>query len=306
MDQKNQNLILCFDTETTGLFRPKKTDPPTTIKEPYVLQISWCIYDRYERAIIKMVDTYIRVEDTVPITAEITAINGATREKCNGGILITDALKMFYNDFIQCGVIIAHNIEYDQQMLLLEWSRHKDELKAYPIDLLFSVGWLMANNIKLKCTQRIGTPLCKIEVPNRRGYKFPKLIELYEFLFHETPENLHNSMIDILVCLRCFLKMSYQYNIDNGVFHKIVDYYMKSGGSGKRGELLNTKIGVEKPPVLFPFPKILPELAPESLTPESLTPSNKSILESNKPLPLLFEDSSLIYEDEFYTISIYI
>jgi hypothetical protein len=297
MDQYNQNLILCFDTETTGLFRPKKTDPPNTVKEPYVLQISWCIYDKYECAIIKMVDTYIRVADTVPITAEITAINGATREKCNGGILITDALKMFYNDFIQCGVVIAHNLEYDQQMLLLEWARYKEELKAFPIDLLFSTGWLMANNIKLKCTQRIGTPLCKIVVPNRGGYKFPKLVELYEFLFHETPENLHNSMIDILVCLRCFLKMCYQYNIDNTVFKKIIDYYVKSSGSAKRSVLLNTKIGVEKSPVLFPFPKIYPEFA------HGLIPG-KSILDSDKPLPLLFEDSSLIYEDEFYTISI--
>jgi DNA polymerase-3 subunit alpha len=291
MDQKNQNLILCFDTETTGLFRPKKTDTVGAGQDPFILQISWCIYDRCERAIIKMVDTYIHVEDTVPITAEITAINGATREKCDGGILITDALKMFYNDFIQCGFIVAHNLEYDKQMLLLEWGRHKEELAAFPIDLLFSVGWLTANNIKLKCTQRIGTPLCKLVVPNRGGYKFPKLVELYEFLFREIPENLHNSMIDILVCLRCFLKMSYQYNIENDVFHKIIEYYMKSSGSTKRDVLLNTKIGVEKSPVLsLPFPKIYPE----------------SFLETDKPLPLLFdEDTSLIYEDNgFYTISI--
>lgn len=295
--ENKQHLILCYDTETTGLFRPKKTDPPSAIKtDPFVLQISWCIYDTISRAIIKMMDTYIRVADSVPITDEITAINGATREKCNGGIHIIDALKMFYDDFNQCGIIIAHNQEYDQRMLLLEWSRYKEELQEFPFDRMFSIGWLTANQIKIKCTQRIGTNLCKIVIPNRRGYKYPKLVELYDFMFHEKPENLHNSMIDILVCLRCFLKMCYQYNIDTVVFKKIIDYYVKSNGSAKRNELLNTRIGVEKPPVLFPFPNIHPN---------DLLSGSKSILETDKPLPLLLEDLSLHNVDnEYYTISI--
>jgi hypothetical protein len=38
--------------------------------------------------------------------------------------------------------------------------------------------------------------------------KFPTLAELYTKLFEQPlPENMHNSIIDVLVCLRCFLKL---------------------------------------------------------------------------------------------------
>jgi hypothetical protein len=40
--------------------------------------------------------------------------------------------------------------------------------------------------------------------------KFPTLCELYMHLFHKTPENLHNSMMDVLVCLRCYLKSNFR------------------------------------------------------------------------------------------------
>ena len=45
-------------------------------------------------------------------------------------------------------------------------------------------------------------------------YKFPKLIELFKFYFPEEihPENLHNSMIDVLITLRCYGML--EYNID--------------------------------------------------------------------------------------------
>lgn len=233
----NPNLILCFDTETSGLFRKNE--------QPYILQMSWCIYDTIDQAIIKMSDTYICVPDTVVITEEITAINGATREKCNAGVSIVVALKQFYDDFQHCGLIVAHNIEFDKRMVMTEWTRHRNELIDYRFDIIFSSGWLIDKNIKMKCTQSIGTNLCKLTFPNRNGYKYPKLVELYQFLFHETPENLHNSMVDILVCLRCFLKMQYQYDIDPEIFHRITEYYMKSEKSTRRAELLNARMGMK-------------------------------------------------------------
>jgi hypothetical protein len=51
--------------------------------------------------------------------------------------------------------------------------------------------------------------LCAIEATNRRGkyIKFPKLSELHYKLFNYIPENLHNSLNDVLVCLRCYCKL---------------------------------------------------------------------------------------------------
>jgi hypothetical protein len=42
--------------------------------------------------------------------------------------------------------------------------------------------------------------------------KYPKLIELHEKLFNVTPNNLHNSLNDILVTLRCYMKL--KFNVD--------------------------------------------------------------------------------------------
>jgi len=48
--------------------------------------------------------------------------------------------------------------------------------------------------------------------------KSPKLSETHNYLFGFVPENLHNAMMDVLVCLRCFLKLRCGYSISNRKF----------------------------------------------------------------------------------------
>ena len=55
------------------------------------------------------------------------------------------------------------------------------------------------------CTMMSTTKLCKLN-------KWPKLEELHRFLFKEDAKGLHNSMIDVIVCLRCYIKV--MHNID--------------------------------------------------------------------------------------------
>jgi hypothetical protein len=68
---------------------------------------------------------------------------------------------------------------------------------------------------------KMSKELCNIERVNSRGpyIKFPTLCELYEKLFHTKPENLHNSMMDVLVCLRCYLKMVHNIDMSDGEFY---------------------------------------------------------------------------------------
>jgi hypothetical protein len=66
------------------------------------------------------------------------------------------------------------------------------------------------------CTMQESVDLCAIQIVNRKGEsfkKFPKLIELHEKLFSMSPKNLHNSLNDVLVCLRCFYKLKFQEDI---------------------------------------------------------------------------------------------
>ena len=55
--------------------------------------------------------------------------------------------------------------------------------------------------------------------PNNRK-KFPRLNELYGKLFDTPlPKDMHNSIVDVLVCLRCFLKV-------RGVKEMTEDYFL--------------------------------------------------------------------------------
>jgi hypothetical protein len=55
----------------------------------------------------------------------------------------------------------------------------------------------------------------KNETIQKKYKKWPKLSELYFAMFHENPDGLHNSMMDVLVCLRCYLKM--RHRLDSGL-----------------------------------------------------------------------------------------
>ena len=57
--------------------------------------------------------------------------------------------------------------------------------------------------------------------------KFPKLSELYFCLFQSNPANLHNALVDTLVCLRCFLKIKLNYEIHNRKYDHMLESIMK-------------------------------------------------------------------------------
>ena len=60
----------------------------------------------------------------------------------------------------------------------------------------------------------------------RKVLKVPKLLELHEKLFNTTPSNLHNSLIDIYVCLRCYYKLEYDVDILN-INNRLLDCDIK-------------------------------------------------------------------------------
>ena len=88
---------------------------------------------------------------------------------------------------------------------------------------LFNDLYNKINNIEIYCTMKNGKKICNItiEKPDKKVFvKFPKLVELYKLMFNETPENLHDAKVDALVCLRCFLKMELNVDIDILSLHR--------------------------------------------------------------------------------------
>ena len=58
--------------------------------------------------------------------------------------------------------------------------------------------------------------MCNIQAFSKLGkpyLKFPNLKELHQNLFDSTPQNLHNSLNDVIVTLRCYIKIKLQKDI---------------------------------------------------------------------------------------------
>jgi len=191
---------IVLDVETTGL--PKKMKAPINDSEnwPHVVQMSWMILNNN---IIEKTGDYI-ITTPIEIPQDSTNIHGITNEKMHKeGVDIGKVLTEFMNDYDHSDIIIAHNLNFDKTMV---------EVELYRNGMFADINKLKYNSIVNCCTMKTGKDLCKISRISSSGeeyYKFPKLSELYTHLFNETPTNLHNSLVDILVCLRCFYKMRF-------------------------------------------------------------------------------------------------
>jgi DNA polymerase-3 subunit epsilon len=224
MSSRHYNRVLVFDVETNGLFPYQKVGeaPPPLETLPYVLQLSFIVYDPSNKRVSQTSNHYIRVNDTVPISEEITALTGIDRKTIHEkGVPITHALKDFYEAYMQCDCIVAHNIAFDRRMILTEVARNSVPLETMgliSVKKMFDSDFQLRNRIDNFCTMRYSRGICKIERENKKGekyYKNPRLVELYEFLFHSIPENLHDSMVDTYACLQCFAKMKLRQDLPN-------------------------------------------------------------------------------------------
>lgn len=201
-------LALIFDVETTGLI-PKPNESVSEI--PYIIQLSFALYDTDSIKLVETYDAYIRIPDKVVLKPIITELTGITRDLLDEeGIPCGVALDAFYDAWKKADILVAHNMGFDSNMIKIELCAHRPQ-----IDDIYE------GKKKEYCTMLNGTELCKISRTNSRGpyLKQPKLSELYAHLFGALPNiRLHNSMVDVLVCLRCFLKMKQNIEVADSEF----------------------------------------------------------------------------------------
>lgn len=122
--------VLVFDTETTGLI-PKGSQSiwSLTTEElatyPYITQLSAVLYDVANDKLEQVFNTYIKIPDHVEIPEIVTKITGITREKCDTGMDIVDALNQFHALWKKSETLVAHNMWFDSKMIILEYKRNK-------------------------------------------------------------------------------------------------------------------------------------------------------------------------------------
>ena len=193
--------IFVFDTETTGLPTEKNASILSTHKWPHIVQLSYILYDTESKMVVDYSDNIIKLPSGIVVSKESEAIHRISDEMCKTkGIDIKQGLKEFNNAMLESDLVIGHNISFDKRMIMVECIRYKLEQN-------------FTRNSRKKpefCTMKNSINICKIVKVSRSGdeyFKYPKLMELHKHLFDSVPDNLHNSMVDVLACLRCYGKM---------------------------------------------------------------------------------------------------
>ena len=192
--------LLIYDCETTGL--PYSRFVSDTKRWPYIIQLSWMVYDTTDNKIVSIDDHIIHLPKGLGVSTESSDIHGITTAiMLEKGTQIKPVLAKFMDDARKSHMLIAHNDGFDSKVIQVEQIRNGYE-KRNMINALRKVKY---------CTMKHGTNVCNIvtinKYSNKKQLKYPKLSELHGKLFNSLPNNLHNSMVDILVCFRCFGKL---------------------------------------------------------------------------------------------------
>lgn len=211
--------VLLFDTETTGLIDKNiELNYGNLDKFPHTVQLSYIMIDADSYKVIKIYNNIIKVNNNVMISEESSKIHGITNYiSAMEGVSIKSALFELLTDIQVADLIVCHNIEFDLTIVNIEVMRLIINIRTGEnMRDMLKKGINSILNIKNKyCTMKESIELCNIERENKRGkyLKYPTLSELHNKLFGVIPKNLHNSLNDVLISLRCFLKLKYDVDV---------------------------------------------------------------------------------------------
>lgn len=188
--------ILFFDTETNGLAKPGL--PTGHEDQPHCVQLAAILTDDegQEEACVNVI---IRPDGwTVPERA--VAVHGITTEKAaRYGIREQVASVLFYDLTSRADLLVAHNIQFDRQIVATMYARAKRSEWKLP-EAQF-------------CTMEAAAPLVNLPpTPRMREAgiikpKAPKLEECIQHFYGETLEGAHDALVDVRACARIYFEM---------------------------------------------------------------------------------------------------
>ncbi len=201
--------ILFFDTETNGLPWNRYASYRNTDNWPHIVQIAWQVWNfssLTEPYCIQHVNALIKPRADMKWDEDAAAIHKIQRKDLEGGVEVSRALEWFKDDCNRADYVVAHNLQFDKNVLLSESMRlfEKGATAMNP-----DIWWPQKAEI---CTMKASTPLCAIMA--KKGtpddpYKWPTLLEFHTWLFPGAakPENLHNADTDVMVLIQCVREM---------------------------------------------------------------------------------------------------
>jgi DNA polymerase III subunit epsilon len=189
---------LVFDCETTGLPKNYKAKMSDLENWPRVIQLAWAQYAANGQK-IKSFSYLIKPDGWIVPNEQFWIDNGFTQERSElDGKPIQEVLNFFIDSVNECDALISHNMDFDHNVVGAEMIR--SSVRANP-----------DRKPQKICTKEIGTDICKL--PGNYGYKWPKLTELYKFLFGKDFDGGHDALNDVIACAECFFELRRKYGV---------------------------------------------------------------------------------------------
>lgn len=193
---EKHNTYLIFDTETNGIVKKidKASSASAAVFWPRLLQLSWIIVDSLSDKILKKECHTIKISEFT-IDEASTLIHGISTEV---SLLIGESFKTvllkFLEDVEKVSLVVAHNFEFDCNVLYAEFDRTGLNKKILSSKKSFCT---MARSVEVRKLQPLTTQ-----------YKYPSLEELYFYLFKKNINIVHSSFSDVIVTKACYEKLS--------------------------------------------------------------------------------------------------
>ena len=185
-------MILAIDFETNDKPASWTAPPEGTDNWPRIVQSGAILAHNDGRPVFQY-ESLIKPKNW-SVAKEAEGVHGISTLDChNHGYDLKSILDGLVSMIHRADVIVAHNAMFDWSVLFAELTRLEMDMTGL--------------SKPVRCTMRQGAPICQI--PGRRPgeYKWPKLSELYGFLFHRQLEGAHSALADARACLDCYVEM---------------------------------------------------------------------------------------------------
>ena len=200
-------MILFFDTETTGIRKGGFI--------PRVVQIGAMLTDN-EGKVVGELNLLLHPEGFENIPVEASNVHGFSTDFVkNHGVDRYMALNAFFAMMEQADTVVAHNAEYDMDLLQIKTDYYKDIHN----DIQAGTIWQdILNEAKVFCTMLNSREILKLPLSEAQAsffkdkgidqqYKNPRLEEAHIHFMGYNFEGAHDAMADVRACKDVFFKL---------------------------------------------------------------------------------------------------
>lgn len=214
--------VLFFDTETSGLPQDVCRNTLSLVNKhlwPKIVQYSSITLDTETGSVVSTSDYIVKVDDNVVLDGQSANIHGITNLiSKTRGVPIENVLETFTQECDNVDLIVAHNLDFDKNMILKEWYdviSCDDKEKVHQFTNPYIKFKKTISKVKKMCTLKSNIHRVNIKAVSKKTgkeyVKWPTLEELHTHLFKEdlSDVNLHNALVDTMVCARCWYNIEY-------------------------------------------------------------------------------------------------